>query len=62
MSKGGKNMKNLLAKVLLMLLVLAIPFGFISCGEDDSAEKDTDTAPITYETEDEEGWSPIWRP
>lgn len=55
-------MKNLLAKGLLILLILTIPFGFVSCGEDESKETDTDTAPITYETEDEEGWSPIYRP
>lgn len=61
-SKGGKNMKNILAKVLLLLLVLTIPFGFVSCGDGEGDETGTDTAPITYETEDEEGWSPIWRP
>ncbi len=55
-------MKNLLSKVLLMFLILALPLTFASCGEDEAKDDDTDTAPITYETEDEEGWSPIWRP
>ena len=55
-------MKNLLAKLLLTLLILAIPFGFVSCGEDEGKENGTDTVAITNEIDDEEGWSPIWRP
>lgn len=60
MSKGGIDMKRFTMKALLLLLLLALPLTLVSCGGDDEAEE-TDTQTI-YETEDEEGWSPIWRP
>ena len=55
-------MKNLLTKILLTLLILAIPFGFAACGEDESKETDTEAVDFAYDVDDEEGWSPIWRP
>ncbi len=63
-------MKNILLKALLLLLIISVPMTFASCGDEDEA-KDTDTqaettgAEDTVDTsllDDDDGWSPIWKP
>jgi hypothetical protein len=57
-------MKKTILNVLLFLLLAALPLTLISCGEDadkenEATETETET---TAEVDDEEGWSPAWRP
>lgn len=52
-------MKSFAMKILLLLLVLSLPVSLVSCGGDEADESQVQTS---YETEDEEGWSPIWKP
>lgn len=57
-------MKKTILNILLCLLLAALPLTLISCGEDADKENEiTETeSETTAEIDDEEGWSPAWRP